>query len=128
MDTCGLFVQANSVLQSALYACIQRVQAVERQRLRRPEAPPREAIRPVVGQDAVGESMQLRLREVVEAPGPLGHQLVAKRHMAYQRAGLAEGDLRAEIELERLAGVVQDRRAQEEVRVQPRVQRRGLEG
>ena len=72
--------------------------------------------------------MQLRLGEVLEAARPLGHELLAERHMAQQGARLAEGDLGAEVELERLPDVVQDRSAEEQVGVQPRVQRTGLEG
>ena len=102
---------AKSVLQGALHAGIQSVQAVQRQRLGGAEAPPREGVGAVVGQDAVGESVQLRLGEALEPPRALGDELLPERHVAHQRAGLAEGDLRAELELERLADVVQDRGA-----------------
>ena len=69
-----------------------------------------------------GERVQLRLREVVDPPRALGHELLAERQVTHQRARLAERDLRGEVELERLANVVQDRGGQQQVRVEPRVQ------
>src|SRR5687767_12054864 len=128
METCGLFVQADSVLESALYACIESIQAVERERLGRAEAPPRQGVGAVVRQDAVRERVQLRLWEVLEATRALGHELLAERQMPHQGTGLAEGYLGGEVELERLAHVVQESGAHEQIRVQPRVKGAGLEG
>ena len=82
----------------------------------------------MVGQDAVRESVQLPLGEAVEAPRALGHQLLSERHVAHERARLAQRDLRAELKLECLAHVMEDRRGQEEVGVEPRMERAGLEG
>ena len=50
-----------------------------------------------------------------------------ERQVADQRARLAERDLGAELELADLADVVQDRRAQQQVGVEPRVEGAGLE-
>ena len=45
----------------------------------------------VVGQDAVGDRVQLRLGEAVERARPLRDELLAERHVAHQRARLAAG-------------------------------------
>jgi hypothetical protein len=81
----------------------------------------------VVGEDAVGESMQLGFREAVQAPRALRDQLLPERDVADQRARLAQRDLRPQLELERLAGVVEDRGREEQVGVEPRMERARLE-
>ena len=117
----------NSVLESALDARVERVEAVEGERLGRAELPPRQRVRAVMGEDAVRDGVQLRLRERVEAPRALGHELLSERDVAHERAGLAQRDLRAELELERLAHVVEDRGREQQVRVEARVERACLE-
>ena len=84
--------------------------------------------RAVVGQDAVGQRIQLRVGEPVQARRPLGHELLAQHHVPDERPRLAELDLGAEIELARLAHVVEDRRAEQQIRVEPRVEDAGLLG
>src|SRR5262245_39058792 len=116
-----------SVLESALHPRIQGVQAVQSQCLSGAEAAPGKGIGPVVAKDAVRESVQLRLREARESPRALRHELLAERHVPDERARLAQRNLGAELELERLAYVVEDRGGQQEVGVEPRVQRAGLE-
>ena len=62
----------------------------------------------------------------VEAARPFGHELLAEHEMTDQRPGLALRDLRPELELEGLAGVVQDRRAREQIAVEPGMEHAGL--
>jgi hypothetical protein len=99
------------VLERALDRGVDRVQPVERERLRRTESPTRQRLGAVVGEDAVRDRVQLRLREAVKRPRPLGNELLTEGQMADQRAGVAQCDLGAELELARLADVVEDRRA-----------------
>ena len=73
-------------------------------------------------------AIQLRVREAVQARRPPGHELLAEDHVPDERPRLAELDLGAEVELARLAHVVEDRRAEQQVRVEPRVQHAGLLG
>ena len=66
--------------------------------------------------------VQLLLGKAVQARRPLGDQLLAEREVADQRARVAQRDVGAELELARLADVVQHRRADQQVGVEPRVQ------
>src|SRR5215210_6151840 len=123
-----LFVQAKAVLQNALHARVQGIKAVERERLGRAEAAAGQGIRAVMGEDAVRERVELRRGEAVQPRGALGHELLPQRQVTHQRAGLAQRYLGAQVELERLAGVVEDRGAEQKVGVEPGVERARLVG
>src|SRR5215211_8048379 len=69
---------------------------------------------------AMREREQLVLGEAVELPRALCHELLTERQVADHRARLAERDLGAKLELDRLAEVMHDRRADEQIRVQAR--------
>ena len=80
-----------------------------------------------MGEHAVEHGVQLLGREGIQARRPLDDHLLAERDVADQRAGLAECDLGAQLELAQLADVVEQRRADQHVRVEPRVQDARLE-
>src|SRR3954468_12648524 len=102
------------VLESALDRYVERVEAVERQRLRGAEAAARRGVGAVVAEHAVGEREPPRL---VHAGRPLVEDALAEHEVAEEAALFAEADLGAVGELARLAEVVDERGADEQVRV-----------
>ena len=126
---------ARPVLESGLDRRIEGVEPVERQRLGRTEAlpgtrlartlsPARPGVGPVVGEHAVE---QLEPSIGGEIGRRRADELGADREMAEHAALLAEPELGAIGELARAADVVEDRGRHQQVRVEPRVQRAGLE-
>src|SRR4051794_21583041 len=112
------------VLEGALDARVERVEAVERERLGRAEAAARGGVRAVVAQDAVCERESSCL---VHAGCPLVEDALAQHEVAEQAALLAEADLGAVGELARLAEVVDERGADEQVGVEAWMQRGRLD-
>ena len=113
------------VLERALDAGVEGVEAVERERLGRAEAAARRGVRPVVAEHAVQQ------RDAAVG-GELGHarleQLLAEHDVPEQPALVGQPDLGAVGELARLAEVVDDRRGDQQVGVEPRVQLARLGG
>src|SRR4051794_13189165 len=112
------------MLKRALHRRVERVQAIERERLGRAEAAARSGIRTVVGEDAVGE---LEAPVLGQVPGALVEQALAEHDVAEQAALLAEADLGAVGELARLAEVVHERGGEEKVWIQTGMQLGALE-
>src|SRR5918992_5859978 len=123
--TAGCSSQA--VLECALHAGVERVEPVQRQCLRRAEPPARQRLRTVVREQAMRNRVQLLLGKAVQPRRALHQQLLPERHVSDERTGLGEPDLGAQGELERLPDVMQECRADQHVRVEPRVQGAGLE-
>jgi hypothetical protein len=71
--------------------------------------------------------VQLVGGKAVEVRGALGDQPVTQREMADQRTGFAQLDLGAEVKFARLADVVQQRGADQEIGVETRVEAAGVE-
>ena len=120
----GLARPLEPVLERALHARVERVEALQRQRLNALEAPARRGVGAVVAEDAVLERERAAL---VEDPRrALAQQTQADLDVAEQPALRAALDRGAVGELARLADVVDDRRRDQEVRVEPRVAEREL--
>ena len=105
--------------------CVERVEAVQRERLGATRSGVRRRVGAVVGQDAVRER---EAAGVVEAGAPraLLEHPQPDLDVAEQPALVGEADLGAERELARAAEVVDDRGGEQQVLVQPRVQRARL--
>ena len=101
--------------------------AVQRERLGRAEAPPRRRVGAVMGEDAVREREAARAsspdvaRALVEHPQP-------ELDVPEQPALVGQLDLGAERELAGAPEVVDDRGGEQQVLVEPRVQRARLDG
>src|SRR5918992_1508855 len=116
-----------AVLERPLDRGVDGIEAIEGQRLRRAEALAGQRVRPVVGQEAVRDGVELLVGKGLEPVRPLRDELLAEDEVTHQGTGLAERDLGAEVELARLAQVVQDRSAEKQVGVEARVEGAGLE-
>src|SRR5687767_12837696 len=112
------------MFQRAFYAGVQCVEPVQRERFRRSEAAARGGFRAVMAEDAVQERDPPAL---VEAPEPRREELLPEHEVAEQPPLVRHADLRAVAELARLAEVVDERGADEQVAVQPGVKLARLE-
>ena len=119
-------LRRRAVLERALDLRVERVEPVQRERLGRGEALAREPRR-----RRGGASRSARARAGARRRASRGACAAITRRPSStcpsMRALVAALDLRAVGELARLAEVVHDRRAQQQVAVQPRVQRAQLE-
>src|SRR5215211_1512211 len=119
-----LVLEAQPVLQCALDRRVERVEPVQGQRLGRSEAPPRRRVGPVVAEHAV---CQREPSALVHRPRALVDHALAEHEVAEQPALLAQPDLGAVGELARLPEVVHERGADQQIGVEPPVQRRRLD-
>src|SRR5215207_11054236 len=117
-------VLRQAVLERALDGCTEGVEAIERERLRRGELPRGRRVCAVVGEEAVQEREQLVL---VDAAGVALDDPRAELEVTEQPALLTQADLRAVGELLGAAEVVDDRRGDEDVAVEARVELARLE-
>src|SRR5262249_20418885 len=115
-----------TAFERALDPGVERVEAMQRERPGRPEAALPRGVRPLVGEDAVGEGEAAGVveargrRALVEHPQP-------DLDVPEQPPLVREPDLGAERELTRPAEVVDDRGREQEVLVEAGVQRAGVD-
>src|SRR5687768_7038465 len=95
--TAGKRRSGQTVLERALHARIEGVQAEEGERLGRAEAPAGQGVRPMVREEAVRHRVELVAGEVAEPCRALDQELLAERHVPHQGAHLAQLDLGAEL-------------------------------
>ena len=114
------------MLEGALDRAVERVEPVQRQRFGEREPPLRGGIRSVMGQYTVRERESARVVE----PG-LQRMLVddaqAELDVTEHPALVADRDLSAQGQLTRATEVVDKRRAEQQILVEPRMQRAGLD-
>src|ERR1017187_9108054 len=109
---------AQPVLERALHAGVQRIEAVERECLRRGEPPAGRGRGTVVCQDAMQQRQPARL---VQLPAARQEDLLSNRHMTEQPPLVGQPELGAVGELAGAAEVVGDRRGEQQVGVHARM-------
>src|SRR2546423_15751 len=82
----------------------------------------------MVREHAVLEGQRLVLGEALEPGDPSGQELNAEGHVSDQASLCTQLDVSTELELACLADVVEDRRGEQQVRVEPRMKDAGLLG